>query len=95
MYENILDDYNNDAAYIDTLVNEFSSTSDSLLNSINGVIDSMEEISSAAEMGASATANIAERTCSVVNNSNDVTGATKDTEIIVNELRESVAKFVV
>ena len=69
--------------------------SDSLLNSINGVIDSMEEISSAAEMGASATANIAERTCSVVNNSNDVTGATKDTEIIVNELRESVAKFVV
>lgn len=95
MYENILDDYNNDAAYIDTLVNEFSSTSESLLNSINGVIDSMEEISSAAEMGASATANIAERTCSVVNNSNDVTSATKDTEIIVNELRESVAKFVV
>ena len=95
MYENILDDYNNDAAYIDTLVNEFSSTSDRLLNSINGVIDSMEEISSAAEMGASATANIAERTCSVVNNSNDVTGATKNTEAIVNELRESVAKFVV
>lgn len=95
MYENILDDYNNDAAYIDTLVNEFSSTSDSLLNSINGVIDSMEEISSAAEMGASATANIAERTCSVVNNSNDVTSATKDTETIVNELRECVAKFVI
>lgn len=95
MYENILDDYNNDAAYIDTLVNEFSTTSDSLLRSISGVIDSMKDISSAAEMGADATSNIAERTCNVVNNSNDVSNASKDTEEIVNELRNSVAKFSV
>ena len=95
MYENILDDYNNDAAYIDTLVNEFSSTSDSLLRSISGVIDSMKDISSAAEMGADATSNIAERTCNVVNNSNDVSNASKDTEEIANELRNSVAKFSV
>ena len=95
MYENILDDYNNDAAYIDTLVNEFSSTSDSLLRSISGVIDSLKDISSAAEMGADATSNIAERTCNVVNNSNDVSNASKDTEEIVNELRNSVAKFSV
>ena len=95
MYENILDDYNNDAAYIDTLVNEFSSTSDSLLRSISGVIDSLKDISSAAEMGADATSNIAERTCDVVNNSNDVSNASKDTEEIANELRNSVAKFSV
>ena len=95
MYENILDDYNNDAAYIDTLVNEFSSTSDSLLRSISGVIDSLKDISSAAEMGADATSNIAERTCNVVNNSNDVSNASKDTEEIANELRNSVAKFSV
>ena len=93
VYEGILDDYNNDAEYIDTLVNDFSTTSDTLLKSISSVLNSMNDISTAAEEGAEATTNIAQRTCDVVTKSSDVSTSSKATEQIAEELRDSVAKF--
>lgn len=93
VYEGILDDYNNDAEYIDTLVNDFSTTSDTLLKSISSVLNSMNDISTAAEEGAEATTNIAQRTCNVVTKSSDVSTSSKATEQIAEELRDSVAKF--
>lgn len=93
VYEGILDDYNNDAEYIDTLVNDFSATSDTLLKSISSVLNSMNDISTAAEEGAEATTNIAQRTCNVVTKSSDVSTSSKATEQIADELRDSVAKF--
>ena len=93
VYEGILDNYNSDAEYIDTLVNDFSTTSDTLLKSISSVLNSMNDISTAAEEGAEATTNIAQRTCNVVTKSSDVSTSSKATEQIADELRDSVAKF--
>lgn len=47
LFEDILDNYGEDASYIDTLVTDFSATSEELLSTIDGVMNSIHGVSTA------------------------------------------------
>lgn len=53
--------YNSDAANVDSLVTDFSASSEQLLASINGVMDAISDVSKTATEGATGTTDIAEK----------------------------------
>lgn len=61
MFGRVAGEYNQDAENISTIIDDFSATSQRLLVSIDGILDSMNEIATATNEGAEGTANIAER----------------------------------
>ena len=58
--------YNSDAANVDSLVTDFSASSEQLLASINGVMDAISDVSKTATEGATGTTDIAEKVGNVV-----------------------------
>lgn len=88
-------EYQKDATYLDHLIGDFSATTEEIYSSINGIMTSITDVSRASNEGAKATTNIAEKTCSV----NDESSALqKQSEEIVTELKhmnEIVDQFIV
>ena len=58
-FEQVANDYNNDAKAVDGLITEFSAISEELLASVESIMTAMNEITVASEEGAKGTTNIA------------------------------------
>lgn len=91
----VADAYNEDATYIDELVTDFSAVSQQLLASINNVLQTLSEVSKAANEGAIGTTEIAERTSSINEKSGSVLEEMKHAEHTSEKIKEDVNKFII
>ena len=89
----VSDAYNEDAAYVDDLVNDFSAISQELLASIDNVLSAITDVGRATNEGAIGTSEIAERSTTVAEKSNQVLAVLKNTGKMAEELKENVAGF--
>lgn len=87
--------YNEDAAYVDELVTDFSAISEELLASIDGVLQSISDVSRAANEGAIGTAEIAERSATVANKSGQLLEVVQNAGRTAEELKAHVEKFTI
>ena len=89
----ISDAYNEDAAYVDDLVNDFSAISEELLASIDNVLSAITDVGRATNEGAIGTSEIAERSTTVAEKSNQVLSVLQNTGKLAAQLKEDVAGF--
>ncbi len=94
-FGHMADSYNTDAANIDSLVTDFSASSEQLLASISGVMDAIGEVSKAATEGATGTSDIAEKTSVVVGRSADIREKAIAAHQSADQLQQTVGRFVV
>ena len=94
-FEQMANNYNEDATYLDTLINEFSSTSASLLTSIERVKDASSGINTAAGEGANGVTNISNKMLNVTNETSDVMTAMNEAKAVSENLFENIAQFKV
>ncbi|MDD3369719.1 MAG: methyl-accepting chemotaxis protein [Lachnospiraceae bacterium] len=95
MFAGVAEKYDEDAAFVDELVTDFSNTTTNLLTSINDIRQAVDEVARAANEGAEGTTNIAEKIMEVRNQSQTVLqGATASNESAEN-LKAEIAKFQV
>lgn len=87
--------YNEDAAYVDELVTDFSAISEELLASIDGVLESIESVSRSANEGATGTSDIAVKGANVAEKSSQVLEVIKNAGSTAEVLKEKVSKFIV
>jgi methyl-accepting chemotaxis protein len=66
-FDKVAEAYNKDAVDLDSLISDFSATSQELLASIDGVLTSINAISTAANEGAIGVTEIAQRTSDIMN----------------------------
>lgn len=90
---NVADKYSEDAESVDSMVLEFSSTSEELLASIHEVTSAVEHVSSAAGEGAEGATDIAEKVVGITERANEIIKITKKTKGSANNLSSEVAKF--
>ncbi|MDU4599276.1 methyl-accepting chemotaxis protein [Clostridium sporogenes] len=90
---NVADKYSEDASFVDTLVMDFSSTSQELLASLQDVLKTIEGVAQAASEGAGGTTDIASKILEVNNKSNDVLQEALKSEESANKLKEEISKF--
>ena len=95
LFDDMADAYKNDAAQVDSLVSDFSATSQQLLAAINNILESIDSISRATNDGAAGTTNIADKTVNVVTRSNSMAESSRNAENAVRILNEGVGHFVV
>lgn len=93
LFDDISNDYNEDAKEIDLLVADFSAISEQLLASISNITDAINGISQAANESATGTANIAERISNIVHTSDSINMSLKDAHGLVGQLNEATDKF--
>jgi methyl-accepting chemotaxis protein len=99
----VIDDYKNmvntgeqyykDSEAVEALVGDFSRTSDELLSSMQSMVKSINEISASNDESAKGAQDIAEKTSSVMENYNNVSGLMKTTEENAQELIKIISKF--
>lgn len=94
-FERMADNYNDDATYLNSLVTDFSATSQELLASIEGVMGAIGEVSTASNEGAEGTTNIAQKAVNVSGQASDVLKSARGAEEVAARLREGVEKFAV
>ena len=94
-FGNMADSYNSDAANVDSLVTDFSASSEELLASIGGVMDAIGEVSKAATEGATGTTDIAEKTAVVVEKASDIKEKAAAARASAEELQKNVEKFII
>lgn len=90
---NVADKYSEDAESVDSMVLEFSSTSEELMASIHEVTSAVEHVSSAAGEGAEGATDIAEKVVGITERANEIIKITKKTKGSANNLSSEVAKF--
>ena len=95
MFLKVTDAYNNDAAYIDDMVTDFSAISEELLASIDGVLESINEVGRSIEEGALGVTNIASRGSAVADKTNMMLEIVHQTGLTSSALKENVEKFKV
>jgi methyl-accepting chemotaxis protein len=95
MFDDVAVKYNEDAQSVDSLMSDFSATSEELLASIDGILNAITEISTAATEGAKGTAVIAERSSNVMLMSGTVTDEVEKCTNTVNQLNKDISVFVV
>ena len=89
----VADKYSEDASFVDTLVTDFSSTSEELLASLQDVVKTVDGVAQAASEGAGGTTDIACRILEVNNKSNDVLQEALKSEESANKLKKEISKF--
>lgn len=94
-FRTVAETYNADAVEIDSLVTDFSATSEELIASIDNVMDSIESIRNATNEGALGTTDIAQRTSDIMSMSAVIKQAVETCVSISSTLHEEVKKFVV
>lgn len=87
--------YNSDAANIDSLVTDFSASSEQLLASINGVMDAISDVSKTATEGATGTTDIAEKVGNVVQEAEAIKQKAETTYHSAEKLQKNVERFIV
>lgn len=94
-FSQIADSYSQDAERVDSLVTDFSASSEELLASINGVMDAITEVSKAATEGATGTSDIAEKTGVVVTRASEIKEKAAAAHASADELQKNVERFIV
>ena len=94
-FSKIADSYSQDAERVDSLVTDFSASSEELLASINGVMDAITEVSKAATEGATGTSDIAEKTGVVVTRASEIKEKAAAAHATADELQKNVERFIV
>lgn len=94
-FSQMADSYSQDAERVDSLVTDFSASSEELLASINGVMDAITEVSKAATEGATGTSDIAEKTGVVVTRASEIKEKTAAAHASADELQKNVERFIV
>ncbi|EJO5346957.1 MCP four helix bundle domain-containing protein [Clostridium botulinum] len=89
----VADQYSQDANFVDTLVTDFSSTSEELLASLQDVVKTIEGVAQAANEGAGGTTDITGKILEVNNKSNDVLNEALKSEESSNKLKREISKF--
>ncbi|HEY9059121.1 MAG TPA: methyl-accepting chemotaxis protein [Pseudobacteroides sp.] len=87
--------YSEDAEFIDSLVSDFSTTTEELSANVEGIIKAINEISMTVNRGAAGTQNIAEKTSQIVIEVNEVQKRMLITMEDARKLKETVLKFSV
>ena len=87
--------YNSDAANVDSLVTDFSASSEQLLASINGVMDAISDVSKTATEGAPGTTDIAEKVGNVVQEAEAIKQKAETTYHSAEKLQKNVERFIV
>ena len=87
--------YNSDAANVDSLVTDFSASSEQLLASINGVMDAISDVSKTATEGATGTTDIAEKVGNVVQEAEAIKQKAETTYRAAEKLQKNVERFIV
>lgn len=95
MFGEVAEAYNKDAEDIDSLISDFSATSQELLASIDGVLDAMQGISTATNEGAQGTANIADKAMEVKNRTDEVSKEVEKCDNTAKRLNEEIEVFKV
>ncbi len=94
-FSKMADSYSQDAERVDSLVTDFSASSEELLASINGVMDAITEVSKAATEGATGTSDIAEKTGVVVTRASEIKEKAAAAHASADELQKNVERFIV
>lgn len=89
----VTDAYNEDAAYVDELVTDFSAISEELLASIENIMDSIHEVGKAADEGAIGTSEIAERSAAIAQESGEMTEAIREVAANSAGMKETTEHF--
>lgn len=95
-YEGFLsigEQYDKDGASVDELMSEFSSIAHELFDSMEGIKNSMSDISKAAEEGAQGTTEIAQRASVILGESEEVLQQVTKTKQSAEALRAEIGKF--
>ena len=87
--------YNSDAANVDSLVTDFSASSEQLLASINGVMDAISDVSKTATEGATGTTDIAEKVGNVVQEAEAIKQKAETTDHSSEKLDKNVERFMI
>ena len=87
--------YNADAANVDSLVTDFSASSEELLASISGVMDAINDVSKAATEGATGTTDIAQKNTAVAERASEIKDKAAAAYASAEELKKNVEKFIV
>ncbi len=95
VFERMADDYNEDAGYVDWLVNGFGSTSEELLASVDNVANCISGMSRAAGDGAANTNDIAERVSAVAGHADKIGHIMRQVSVSAGNMREGTNKFKV
>lgn len=85
--------YSEDAKFVDSLVEDFSSTSEELLASISDVLKTIDGVAQAASEGAGGTTDIANKISEVNNKSNKVLEEVIKTKESAEKLKFEISKF--
>ena len=85
--------YSEDAKFVDSLVMDFSSTSEELLTSISDVLKTIDGVAQAASEGAGGTTDIANKISEVNNKSNEVLEEVIKTKESAEKLKFEISKF--
>ena len=95
MFDNVVGEYSQDAEKINTLIDDFSATSQELLASIDGILDSMNGIATATNEGAEGTTNIAERASEMKEYAEQVTKEAERCNETAALLNKEIAAFII
>lgn len=93
--QNVTEEYNGDAVYVDELVTDFSAISEELMASIDNVLDAIDGVSKASMEGAQGTTDIAQRSSNLVMMSSGVREQMTHADETVNKLMDEVEKYVI
>ncbi len=85
--------YNDDAQWFNSLMTDFSATSEELTSSITAVSNAINEVTIAANEGATGVEGISQHTIDMVEKVNDIREVSKDNAIAVANLENLIAKF--
>ncbi|KZL92298.1 methyl-accepting chemotaxis protein [Clostridium magnum] len=89
----VADKYSYDAKFVDSLLEDFSSTSEELLASISDILKTIDGVAMAANEGAGGTTDIANRISDVNDKSNDVLEHVLKTRESADELKINISEF--
>lgn len=95
MFDSVAIKYNEDARSVDSLMSDFSATSEELLASIDSILDAITEIGTATTEGANGTNMIAERSSNVMVMSGTVSEEVEKCTETVEKLNKGISVFVV
>lgn len=91
----IADKYSEDAEFVDKLVREFSNTSENLLESVQNVIKTIDQVAMSSTEGAQGALTITEKVTDITEKSNVIMEQTQVSKEYAENLKRDVSKFKV
>lgn len=91
----VADSYRDDAVFVDSLITDFSATSEELLASIENIIESVNAVAQAATEGAVGTGDIAEKVADIMERSSEVTKQVRVSRDSSKRLQDEISNFTI